>query len=84
MDESKAIAAADVVKNPDDVLGLVQRYILLRDQSIFKSSFDNMIQALNILANYGWEPIHMFYADSSSQMFALLENIHYKQKNQLD
>lgn len=84
MDETKAIQASDIVKAPDEVLGLMQHYILVRDQSVFRSSFENMIQALNILADYGWEPVQMFYADGSSVMFALIENTNYKRKNETE
>ena len=40
----------------------------------------NMIEAINIFGDYGWETVSMS-VDSSSNMLALVRNTNYKRKN---
>lgn len=82
MDESKAIPAEDVVNNPADVLGFTQRYIMLREQNFMRVNYTHTIQAINVLAAYGWEPAQITYDSTNNIMFTLMENLHHKRKNE--
>jgi hypothetical protein len=81
-DESKPISAADIVKEPQIILGFLNQYILVRDMSPL-SNYKNLIEAINILADYGWES-QSIAADASGYMYALVRNSNYKQKNMAD
>lgn len=78
LDESKAIKAGDIVKNPDAIYQLNEPYILLIDQSV-NVTFSNFIQAVNLLTLEGWE-IGNLCAVSGTHMFVLCRNPRYKAK----
>ncbi|MEO1287218.1 MAG: hypothetical protein AAFV93_05580, partial [Chloroflexota bacterium] len=60
LDETKTIKAKDVVNNSDSVYGLMQPYILISDDSI-TGRFDNLLEALAILKDAGWDVLQMSY-----------------------
>ncbi|MEM9954725.1 MAG: hypothetical protein AAF846_24165 [Chloroflexota bacterium] len=78
LDETKTIKAKDVVNNSDSVYGLMQPYILISDDSI-TGRFDNLLQALAILKDAGWDALQMSYTGTS--IMVLVENTNYKSKN---
>jgi len=78
LDEAKAIKAKDIVENPDDAYGLTRSHIIISDTSV-GGSFSNMVDAINIMYDMGWEAINMTY--DSSYMFTLMKNSNYKRKN---
>mgnify|MGYP000350541786 CR=1 FL=1 len=77
LDETKAIKAKDVVNDPDSVYGLMRPYILLNDVSM-TGSYSNMMDAITILADAGWEVVEMSYY---STMYVMMKNLNYKRKN---
>jgi hypothetical protein len=79
-DESKAIPAADIVKEPEAIPGLLEQYVLLRDTSLM-GNYTNTIQAINLLADYGWE-FMQFTNDTGGTMYTLMRNTQYKRKNE--
>lgn len=81
LDETKAILAADILKAPDDLRMIGQRYILIKDRAPM-SNYDKFVQAINLAADYGWSVVQMTHDATGSIMFVLLENDHYKRKNQ--
>lgn len=81
LDEKKAILASDMLANPGDLRVIGQRYILVKDRAPM-GNYDKFVQAINLAADYGWDILQIVYDSTGSQMFALLENAHYKRKNQ--
>lgn len=79
MDE-KPISASDIVKNPDITYQFTNCYILVKDTSIL-ATYKNLIEAVNILAEHGWETVGIAN-DGSGNMYAMCRNTHYKFKNQ--
>jgi hypothetical protein len=77
MDESKAIKAADFVADPDQAHFFQQAYILITDTSL-NSTFTNLVAAINILAEAGWEIGNL--TSDSSVMYVLCKNPHFKPK----
>jgi len=78
-DETKPVTAKDIVNDPQLVMGFMSEYIMIKDTSMM-SSFKNMIEAINIFGEFGWETVSMSI-DSSSTMFALIRNTNYKRKH---
>ena len=78
MDETKPIKASDVVNEPDMIYRLVNFYVLVKDNSM-TGSFKNMIEAINLFAERGWEVVALTH-DSSGNMHALCKNPHAKSK----
>ena len=79
LDETKAIKAKDIVDNPDDVYGLSSSHIMLSDQSV-GATFSNMMDAINIMYNMGWEVVSSSYSPNNF-MFVIMKNTNYKRKN---
>ncbi len=78
-DESKPVTAKDIVNDPQIIMGFMSEYVMIKDTSMM-SSFKNMIEAINIFGELGWETVSMSI-DASSTMFALIRNTNYKRKN---
>lgn len=78
-DETKPITAKEIVKNPNLIMGFMSEYIMIKDTSMM-TTYKNMIEAINILGDYGWETVSMS-VDSSSNMLALVRNTNYKRKH---
>lgn len=78
LDESKVIKAKDIVENPDDVYGLMRSHVMITDTSM-NATFSNLMDAVNIMYDAGWEMTAMDY--DGGYMFAMMKNINYKRKN---
>jgi hypothetical protein len=78
LDDTKAIAAKDIVNQADTVYALNRAYIIITDTSM-TYTFSNMVDALNILYDAGWEVDGMSSADYAMQV--ILRNTNYKRKN---
>lgn len=78
LDDGKAIAAKDIVNQPDDVFRLNRAYIMLLDTSM-SNTFSNMVDAINVLHDAGWEVESM--ASYSYTMHVIMRNTNYKRKN---
>lgn len=79
LDDSKAIKAKNIVENPDDAYTLSRSHIMLSDQSV-GATFSNMIDAINIMYDLGWEVVSSTYS-TNNFMFVLMKNTNYKRKN---
>lgn len=79
LDETKAIKAKDIVDDPDDAYALSRSHIMLSDQSV-GATFSNMIDAINIMHDMGWEVVSST-TNANSYMFVLMKNTNYKRKN---
>jgi hypothetical protein len=78
LDDSKAINAKDIVKDPEAAYGLHRAILIVTDNSM-NSSFSNMVDALNILYDAGWDVVTM--TTENYVMQVILKNTHYKRKN---
>lgn len=78
LDESKVIKANDIVENPDAVYGLMRSHVMITDTSM-NATFSNLMDAVNIMYDAGWEMTAMDY--DSGYMFAMMKNTNYKRKN---
>lgn len=82
LDEAKPINASDIVKDPQIILTFLNQYLLIRDLSPMYN-YKNLIEAINILGEYGWESLGLA-SDTSGYMYTLVRNTHYKQKNKAE
>jgi hypothetical protein len=78
LDDTKAIAAKDIVNQADAVYALNRAYIIITDSSM-TYTFSNMIDALNILYDAGWEVDGMTTVEFAMQV--IMRNSKYKRKN---
>lgn len=79
IDEGKPISASELVKEPEMIHGFLQEYIIIRDMSPL-SSYKNLIEAINLLGEYGWESLGIA-TDASGYMYTLVRNKNYKHKH---
>lgn len=79
-DESKPITAKGIINDPYQIMGFMNEYVMVKDTSVM-SNFKNLIEAINIFGEYGWETVSMTL-DSGMTMFALIRNTNYKRKNE--
>lgn len=77
--DDKPISASDIVKNPEIVYQFTNYYVLIKDTSVM-ATYKNLIEAVNLMAEYGWEAVSIG-GDASGNMFALCRNTHFKFKN---
>lgn len=77
LNESKSINAKEINNDPDAVYGLSRPYVLIRDESI-TGSFSELMDALHVLKDAGWNAIQMSFTGTS--MMVLVENTNYKRK----
>ncbi|GAB5493904.1 MAG: hypothetical protein Phog2KO_41190 [Phototrophicaceae bacterium] len=78
-DETKPITAKEIVNDPSLIMGFVSEYIMLKDTSMM-TTYKNMIEAINIFGDYGWETVSMS-VDASNNMLVLVRNTNYKRKH---
>lgn len=76
--EDEPINARDYVADPDSCYAWSNYFVVLRDMSI-TGKFRNLILAINLLAERGWETVSIG-GDSNQYMFALVRNTHAKRK----
>lgn len=79
VDESKPIKAKEIVNNPDMIMGFMSEYLLITEYSP-RIRYSNALKAMNVLSTYGWETINTSM-DGNGNIFALIRNTHYKNKN---
>jgi hypothetical protein len=79
LDVTKAIKAKNIVDNPDDAYALNRSHIILSDQSV-GATFSNMVDAINIMYDFGWEVVSST-TNTNSFMFVIMKNDNYKRKN---
>lgn len=80
MDETRTINVGELLKNSQEIYSLTGPYILLKDSSML-GGFRNLIEAVNLLAEFGWEAVGIAN-DGSGGMFAMMHNTQYKRKNE--
>lgn len=78
LDTSKAIKAKDIVDARDEVYTITLPYIILTDTA-YSGRFNNLIEALEILAYAGFEVVN-FTGDVTS-VVVMLKNLNFKRKN---
>jgi hypothetical protein len=78
LDETKAIKAKDIVDDPDTVYGLMRSHALITDTSM-SLTFSNLMDAIEIMVDAGWEVINFAY--DSTYGFVMMKNPNYKRKN---
>jgi len=81
IDETKTIKAKDIVENPDDVFSFMQSHIMVGDNSMSGQKYDNMVGAINILFDAGWEIAGVTSNASLNNMTVIFKNTNYKRKN---
>ncbi len=79
-DETKPISATDIVTDPAMIRGLLSEYVIIKDMSMM-GTYKNLIEAINIFSEYGWETVSMTHDNSSGSLLALVRNTHYKHKH---
>ncbi len=78
LDETKSIKAKDIVDDPDAVYGLMRSHVLINDSSM-NATFSNLMDAVEILYDAGWEMINFSY--DGGYGFVMMKNPNYKRKN---
>ena len=59
IDENKMIHAPILLRNQDDVPKITKKYVILFDQTISGFTWDNMIQAINLMSDYYWRCVNI-------------------------
>jgi len=78
IDETRTIPVKEIIDNPEDVRGFQRAFIMIIESSS-TYRFVNLLEALDILATYGWEVVSMDI--ESTYSIVLLKNPHFKSKN---
>lgn len=78
MDDTRPVAAKDVVENPDAVFRWHNQYVIIKDGSM-TGTFTNLIEAMNLCAERGWETVSI--ATDQAYMYALVRDTMRKRKN---
>lgn len=77
-----SLEATKIVDNPALLDGTSSLYVLLRDSSM-TGTFKNLMDAINILGERGWEVVNMASYNNTT-FHVLLRNPYLKQKNHPD
>lgn len=80
IDDSKTIKAGDIVREPDAVYSFTSAYILLLDTT-FSGNLNNLILAVNILADAGWEIGELEVEGTNA--YVMCRNPNYKRKREV-
>jgi hypothetical protein len=72
------IDASKILVDPTLLDTAENLFVLLKDTSVL-GSYKNMIEAINILAERGWETVSI--APDNNSMYALVRSPHFKRKN---
>jgi len=59
MSEAKMIFAPDIIKNPQIIDKIENKYQIIYDQSIAHAKFDNLNHAINVMAQKGWKCVNI-------------------------
>lgn len=78
LDDALPISASDYVDDPDACYDWTNEYVLVRDTSMM-ATFKNLILAINLLGERGWETLSCA-ADTNGAILALLRNTAVKRK----
>lgn len=72
------IAASKILADPTLLDTADNLYVMMTDTSVM-GTYKNMIEAINILAERGWETVSI--STDSGSMYALLRSPHFKRKH---
>jgi hypothetical protein len=75
-----SIEASKIVEDPTRLDRMDAAYVLVRDTSMM-GTFKNLMDAVNMLAERGWEVINMVN-NESGMIHVMMRNPYFKQKNQ--
>ena len=79
IEENKMIDATDILRNPSDIQKITKKYVILNDQAgLRRKTFDNMIQAINLMSEHAWGCVNistMYVESGALLMYALMEKI---------
>lgn len=80
IDENRMITAPMLLKNKEDIPKITKNYVILENQTLTGSTWDDMIQAINVMSEHGWKCInistmHNTSGIKSSHCYALMEKI---------
>ena len=81
MDDTKPMQAKDIVEDPESVYRFVNHYVLIQDSSM-RGTYTNLIEAINLMAERGWEAVSLA-GNSSGYMYALCRRTDFKRKNEM-
>jgi hypothetical protein len=80
-DESKPISASDIVDDPGLITTFVSEYVIIKDTSLM-GTYKNLIEAINLFGEYGWETVSMTNDNASGGVMALVRNTRFKRKRE--
>jgi hypothetical protein len=75
-----SIEASKIVEDPTRLDRMGGAYVLVRDTSMM-GTYKNLMDAVNILAERGWQVVNMVNNESGA-MHVMMHNTYFKQKNQ--
>ena len=75
-----SIEASKIVEDPTRLDRMNAAYVLVRDTSMM-GTFKNLMDAINILAERGWEVTNMVNNESGT-IYVMMRNSYFKLKNQ--
>ena len=74
------ITAIEIVRDSEKVQLIAGKYIIIHDSSYHNVTFDNLVKAINIMANSGWKCVNITSMNNTkgldtNMMYALMEKI---------
>jgi len=75
-----SIEASKIVEDPSRLDRMGAAYVMVRDTSMM-GTYKNLMHAVNILAERGWQVINMVNNESGT-IHVMMQNTYFKQKNQ--
>ena len=75
-----SIEASKIIDDPTRLDRMNAAYVLLRDTSMM-GTYKNLMDAVNLLAERGWEVVNMVNNESGT-IHVMMRNNYFKQKNQ--
>lgn len=80
INEARAINARDLANNPDEIYTFQRAYIMITETSL-TNRFEPFLEAMQIVAEAGWEVISVDM--QSSYAAAFCRNPNFKRKNRV-
>ncbi len=77
IDENKMIHAPKLLKNQEDIPKITKKYVILFDENRYGFTWNNMIQAINLMSEWGWRCINISTSPGSQAIITGRGFYHY-------
>ena len=80
MNDAKMIFAPDIIRNPEIIDKIENKYQIIYDQALTSPKFDKLNQAINIMVEKGWKCVNItamnlpgVFKGAATILYALME-----------